>query len=134
MTSKDLKATAKHYHSQGQIAASFVSGLWLDWGLQEGWSRSSQGAEHNRRWKPNWSSIASIVRTTNRPRFLFNSIKQKHNTNYRGTADLGLHKYQDSFGPAPCYQRQKPTDCTHNTRQVTYYFRKNTVPRFKRTS
>ena len=57
----------------------------------------------NKRWKPGWFLIASIVKATYWARFLFNAYKQKHNTNYRGTVALGFYKYQDSSGPAPCY-------------------------------
>ena len=33
MTSKDVKAKAKCYHSPLQITTSFVSSLWLGWGF-----------------------------------------------------------------------------------------------------
>ena len=44
----------------------------------------------NKRQKPGWLSIASIVKTTYWARFLLNAYNQKHNTNYGGTAALGL--------------------------------------------
>ena len=40
--------------------------------------------------------------------FFLNASKQKHNTNYEGTAALRLHKYQDSFGATLYYQWEKP--------------------------
>ena len=72
-------------------------------------------------------------------RFLFNAYKQKYNNNYGGTAALGLHKYQDSSGVAPCYQPEKLKDGTQNTRQVAssvncYTLLQKNVSRFKRTS
>ena len=66
--------------------------------------------------------------------FLFNAFEHKHNS--RGTATLGLHKYQDGSGTAQCCQWEKPKDDTHNTRQVAslvngYTFLYKNIPRFR---
>ena len=50
----------------------------------------------------------SIVKATYSPRFLLNAYKQKHNTNYKATAVLELHKCQDNFGDTSCYKQEKP--------------------------
>ena len=44
----------------------------------------------------------------------------KNNTNYKGAMARELFKYQDSFGAAPCYQREKPktVPSTHNMQHV----------------
>ena len=49
----------------------------------------------------------SIVKATYSQRFLLNAFKQKHNTNYKGTAALELHKCEN-FGATTCYKREKP--------------------------
>ena len=50
----------------------------------------------------------SIVKATYSQRFLLNAYKQKHNTSYKGTAALELHKCHDNFGATSCYKREKP--------------------------
>ena len=40
----------------------------------------------------------SIVKATYSQRLLLNACKHKHNTNYKATAALVLHKCQDNFG------------------------------------
>ena len=50
----------------------------------------------------------SIVKATYSPCFVLNAYKQKHNTSYKGTAALGLHKYHGNFGATPRYNREKP--------------------------
>ena len=40
----------------------------------------------------------SIVKATYSQRFLLNAYKQKHNTSYKGTAALELHKCHDNLG------------------------------------
>ena len=81
-------AIAKRYQSPGRIASYLVWGAPLQ--IQVGWSRSPQGAEHNECWKPELS-IASIVKATSWAHFLCYANKHKHNTNYGGTAALGVH-------------------------------------------
>ena len=49
----------------------------------------------------------SIVKATY-SRFLLNAYKQKHNTNYKGTVALELHKCHYNFGATSCYKREKP--------------------------
>ena len=97
---------AKPYHSPGRIAISFISGLWLGWGFpyQYKWV----GPETLKGRSAMVVVDHSIVKATYSPHFLLNAYKHKHNTNYKATAALKLHKFQDNFGGTGCYKREKP--------------------------
>ena len=86
--------------------------------------RSPWRAERSKREKPWRLLISSIAKVTYWPRFLSNAYEERQNASYRGTADLRLHSYQDSFEAASHCQREKPKT-VHTQQAIKKYSAKS---------
>ena len=90
--------------------------------------------EHSKPEKPYWLLIHSIAITNS---FLLNAYEKRHNTCYRGTADLKLHTHQDSSKAQIFCKRDKPktVHTTSNNRcsakSRCHLLHKHVIPRYK---
>ena len=69
---------------------------------------SLQGLGCSKHEKPCKSSMNSITKVTYWPHFLLNAYEERHNTSYRGTADLRFHTCKYSSEATSRCQREKP--------------------------
>ena len=63
----------------------------------------------NKHWKPGWFSSTLITKTTYWARFLLNAYNQRHNSNYGGTAALGLINIKKSGAVPVINERSQKT-------------------------